>query len=319
MDYFQKIISNTFGEADDNVIQPRRPFLTGFPLQNTSNYGDTTKEENEVSENENLPSIIPRNPQVNVEMNSEVVVPEKNILKPDLKDSDIVSIDPHQDNPNLTDKTTSKNINEFSHKKDSEKKPGSNIKKASENPDIFRETNRNNKSTSAESSDPFTTQKKTQQLSPIISKDKSTITNQKKENDKHRQEDLPEGSTKRPLKTQSIIPDIPAENKFDSAKHNFSDKEAFWQVFNSPPQNLENSKEITPRETDKERIPEKRIPRTHVTIGKINIEVVPPVLSQAENKKVIEKEIIYKSSRPQAKSTFKNNAGLKIRFGLGQL
>ena len=82
--------------------------------------------------------------------------------------------------------------------------------------------------------------------------------------------------------------------------------------------NEDSPHEIAPREGMINVIPDRNKIYTQLTIGKINIEVVSPS-SQESASKIIEKEIIYNSTNMSAKSSFQNNSGLKIRFGLGQL
>jgi len=317
MNYFQKIISNTFGESGDIGIQPLVPSPSKLPLQNISDYGDPNLEENGVPEDQNLSSLVFGSPQIKEGNDSKVVATEKNMHKPDIEEANIVGDDHNDDNKNPTIKASGQNILESSQKKETEKKFDSKTKKTSKNPDIFQETDRYKKTTSEESSDPVNTLEKPVQFSSNISKGKHIITDQKKDNDQHSNENLQEGSTKKPLKTKYTLQETPKENITDPTITSISPEKALTQVFTYTPQNLENSTEITPRQISKESIPDKSLLRTHVTIGNINIEVVAP--SQAENKKVIEKEIIYKSSGPPAKSTFNNNTGLNVRFGLGQL
>jgi len=318
MHYFQKIISNTFGESGDIEIQPLNPTPSKLPLLGISDYGNADLEEHRVPENQDLSSVVSGNPQINEGNDSKAMVTEKITHKPRKENVNIVGKDHRHDNKNPAAKASDQNIPEFSHKKETEKKLDSKTKKASKNPDFFQKTDISNKIASEESDDPDTTHKKPVEFSPTPTEDKTIITNQKKGENKHPMENLPEDSSKRPQKTETVFLDIPVENNLDPTKQTSIIKEKLTQGYTNTQQVVNKSAEITPRQIPKEMIPDKSMPRTHVTIGKINIEVVPPP-PKKENKKIIEKKIIYKSSGPPAKPTFNNNTGLNVRFGLGQL
>ncbi len=328
MEYFQTVIRNTLGISEKSDIQPRIPTVTGFSVKNNSDYRDAVNDESKKFNKQTSTPEVPEDIQPEKGWISEAVVPDENITKKEEK----TETDTDQ---NSSDSKVEQNSS-FSELIQPKKKYSQEMESKENHKIPYEEIS--NKSDKVQ--DIILTDKAPIKVinDPIVEKDKPIIpfsypvpegkikTGYEKENDVTRFENIQEGSPKKRLdilageetRVPEVILEMSSERTSNTTKESTKHDRELLPVHPDISNDKDKLPEITPKEIKKKVISDKHKARPYVTIGKINVEVVPPP-PHRESPKVVEKEIIYESPRQSVKSTFKNNTGLKIRFGLGQI